>query len=79
MLVAGGVVVASGVDLVDLSIAAGVLNALLLPLVLGFLFCLARVALPEPWRLRGGYAVVVAVCFTCIGGVCVYAGIAGMF
>lgn len=79
MLVAGGTVVASGVDLVNLSIAAGVLNALLLPLVLGFLFCLARVALPEPWRLRGGYAVAVAVCFACIGGVCLYTGIAGMF
>jgi Mn2+/Fe2+ NRAMP family transporter len=79
MLVAGGALVASGVDLVDLSIAAGVLNTLLLPLVLGFLFCLACVALPEPWRLRGGYAAVVAVCFACIGGVGLYAGIAGMF
>ena len=79
MLVAGRAVVASGVDLVDLSIAAGVLNALLLPLVLSFLFCLARVALPEPWRLRSGYAAAVAVCFACIGGVCLYTGIAGMF
>ena len=45
----------------------------ILILVLGFLFCLACVALPEPWRLRGGYTAAVAVCFACIGGVGLYA------
>ena len=79
MLAAGGALVASGVDLVDLSIGAGVLNALLLPLVLGFLFCLARATLPGPWRLCGGYAAVVAVCFAGFSGVCLYAAIAGIF
>jgi Mn2+/Fe2+ NRAMP family transporter len=78
MLAAGGALVASGINLVSLSIAAGVLNALLLPLVLGFLYQLARVALPEPMRLRGGYAVVVAVGFLGVSGICLYAAIAGM-
>ena len=31
------------------------MNALLLPIVLGFLFLLAR-GLPQPWRLQGWYA-----------------------
>jgi hypothetical protein len=79
MLVAGGALVASGIDLVSLSIAAGVVNALLLPLVLGFLYCLARTALPAPLRLRGGYAVVVGFAFLVIAGVGLYAGIAGLF
>jgi|HubBroStandDraft_1064217.scaffolds.fasta_scaffold57042_2 Mn2+/Fe2+ NRAMP family transporter len=79
MLVAGGVLVASGIDLVSLSIAAGVLNALLLPVVLGFLYRLARTALPEPLRLRGAYAAVVAVAFLVVSGVAVWAGVGGFF
>jgi Mn2+/Fe2+ NRAMP family transporter len=78
MLAAGGALVASGIDLVSLSIAAGVLNALLLPVVLGFLYRLARTALPEPLRLRGAYAVVVAVAFLVVSGVGVWAGIGGL-
>jgi Mn2+/Fe2+ NRAMP family transporter len=78
MLVAGGALVASGIDLVSLSVAAGVLNSLLLPVVLGFLYRLARTALPEPLRLRGAYAVVVAVAFLVVSGVGVWAGIGGL-
>jgi Mn2+/Fe2+ NRAMP family transporter len=40
-------------DLVWLNIAAQVLNAFLMPLVIGFLVALAVKALPEPYRLRG--------------------------
>jgi hypothetical protein len=79
MLVAGGALVTSGFDLVSLSIAAGVLNALLLPIVLGVLYGLARTALPEPLRLRGAYAAVVALAFLVVAGVGLYAGIAGLF
>jgi hypothetical protein len=79
MLVAGGAVVTSGINPVSLSITAGVLNALLLPLVLSFLYRLARTALPEPLRLRGTYAAVVAVAFIAVSGVGLYAGIAGAF
>jgi hypothetical protein len=47
--------------------------------VLGFLYRLARTALPEPLRLRGGYAAVVAVAFLVVSGVGVCAGIGGFF
>jgi Mn2+/Fe2+ NRAMP family transporter len=56
ILVAGGVLVTSGADLVKLSVAVQVMNALLLPLVLGFLFLLARRALTGRYRLAGWYA-----------------------
>ena len=56
ILVAGGVLVTSGADLIKLSVAVQVMNALLLPLVLGFLFLLARRALTGKYRLAGWYA-----------------------
>ena len=50
-------------DLVSLNVGVQVMNALLLPLVLGFLVALAVRALPPAVRLRGWYLrVVVAVC-----------------
>lgn len=61
-LVLCGLLVASdSLNLVALSVGVEVINALLLPIVLGFLFALARKALPEPYRLKGAYAWVVAV------------------
>lgn len=42
-------------DLVWLNIAAQVLNAFLLPLVIGFLVALATKVLPKPLRLKGSY------------------------
>jgi NRAMP (natural resistance-associated macrophage protein)-like metal ion transporter len=58
-LVAGALLVTSGVNLVRLSVGIEVMNALLLPIVLGFLYLLARRGLPPEKRLRGVYAVVV--------------------
>ncbi len=58
-LAAGALLVTSGVNLVRLSIGIEVMNALLLPIVLGFLYLLARRALPPEHRLRGSYAVIV--------------------
>lgn len=77
MLFACGALVASGANLVDLSIAASVANALLLPVVLGFLYFLARTALPQPLRLRGVYAAVTGVAFLTIAIVGVGSAIAG--
>ena len=77
-LLIGGVIVASGVNLVRLSVGVQVMNACLLPIVLGFLFLLAR-RLPEPHRLRGPYAVFVALVITLSAGFGVYAGISGLF
>ncbi len=59
MLVVGGLMVVSGVNLVILSVAVQVMNAALLPIVLGFLYLLALKALPEPYRLQGRYSIAV--------------------
>lgn len=76
-LVAGGLFVASGINLVNLSVGVQVMNALLLPVALGFLYLLAR-RLPEPHRLKGGYAVVVALVILLAAGFGVYAGLSGI-
>jgi len=71
MLVLGGLVVCSGADLVRLSIAVQVMNALLLLVVLGFLYLLGRRALSEPHRLSGIEAALtgVLIAATCALGV----------
>ena len=79
MLAAGGALVASGVNLIRLSVAAGVLNALLLPVVLGFLYLLARMVLPGALQLRGAYAAVAALAFLVAGAIGICAGVAGLF
>ena len=76
-LVIGGLFVASGVNLVSLSVGVQVMNALLLPIVLGFLYLLAR-RLPEPHRLKDGYAIVVALAILLSAGFGGFAGIAGI-
>jgi Mn2+/Fe2+ NRAMP family transporter len=55
--VAGVVIVLSSFNLVRLVIDVEVMNALLLPVVLGFLLALERKALPERYRMRGAYRV----------------------
>ncbi len=77
-LIVCAAVVGSGVNLVSLSVGVQVMNALLLPIVLGFLFLLAR-KLPAPYRLKGAYAwfagaiMLVTVVFG------VYSGVAGLW
>jgi Mn2+/Fe2+ NRAMP family transporter len=79
MLVAGAALVVSGANLISLSLAAGVVNAVLLPVILAVLFALARSAPPETMRLRGAYAGVVAVAFLIVGSVGLYSGLVGLF
>ena len=76
-LAAGGLLVGSGANLVKLSVGVQVMNALLLPIVLGFLYLLAR-RLPAPHRIRGGYALLVALVIALTAGFGVYAGILGL-
>ena len=78
ILLVGGVVVASGVNLIHLSLAVGVLNAMLLPFVLGIVFQLAYSELPAALRLRGWYAALVGVMFLVTAGLSVLAGVLGM-
>ncbi len=71
--------VLSASDLVWLNIAAQVLNAFLMPLVVGFLVALAATALPEPhrvggWRLR----VIVAICAV-VCAIGLFGGVRGLF
>jgi len=70
-VVAGAVAVALWPDLVSLNVGVQVMNALLLPLVLGFLIALSVRALPRPYRLQGGYLwlVVGVSALTCALGV----------
>ena len=50
----GAILVLTGSgDLVSLSVDVEVMNALLLPIVLGFLLVLEATALPPEWRMRG--------------------------
>ncbi|HEY2231048.1 MAG TPA: divalent metal cation transporter [Xanthobacteraceae bacterium] len=77
-LVAGALLIVSGVNLVSLSVGVQVMNALLLPIVLGFLYLLAR-RLPEPHRLSGVYAVIVAIVIAAAVVFGVYSGISGLW
>ena len=51
--VGGAALVLSGIPLVSLTLDIEVMNALLLPIVLGFLLALEQVALPVEYRLKG--------------------------
>lgn len=55
--IAGAIIVLASVDLVSLAVDVEVMNALLLPIVLGFLLALERKALPTEHRMRGPYRI----------------------
>lgn len=78
-VVGGALAVAAAPDLVSLNVDVQVMNALMLPLVLGMLIALANRALPGPRRLRGWYLwLVIAVsAVTCLFGV--IGGVGGLF
>jgi len=76
-VVAGAALVAVWPNLVSLNVGVQVMNALLLPLVLGFLIALAVFSLPPDRRLRGWYmwtVIIVSVLTTALG---VYGGLSG--
>ena len=78
ILIVGAVVVSSGINLVNLSVAVTVMNALLLPIVLGFLFLLARYALPNEHKLKGAYAWIVGIVLLITAVFGLYAGLVGI-
>jgi len=65
-------------DLVELNIAAQVLNVFLLPLVIGFLVALAVKALPESLRLRGFYLWVLIGISAIVIAVGLFGGVSGL-
>jgi len=76
-LIIASLVVLSGINLITLSVGVQVLNALCLPIVLGFLFLLAQ-RLPEPYRLKGAYAAVCLVIMSATTMLGVYSGVIGV-
>ena len=78
-VVGGAVAVGLAPNLISLNVGVQVMNALLLPVVLGFLVRLAMVTLPESHKLKGWYKwVVIVVCaITCAFGV--LGGVGGLF
>lgn len=76
-VVAGAVIVAVWPNLVTLNVGVQVMNALMLPIVLGFLIALAVKALPRAHRLRGWYLWIVLFvsALTCALGV--FGGLSG--
>ncbi|MBW4052858.1 MAG: divalent metal cation transporter [Proteobacteria bacterium] len=76
-VIGGAVIVDLAPDLVALNIGVEVMNALMLPLVLGFLVALAFKALPPEHRLRGPYAWLVVAVTVLTAGLGVYGGITG--
>jgi Mn2+/Fe2+ NRAMP family transporter len=77
-VVGGAVVVALWPNLVALSVDVQVMNALLLPLVLGFLIALAITSLPPQHRLRGTYKWVVIVVASITTALGVFGGFQGV-
>ncbi|OYV56774.1 MAG: NRAMP family metal ion transporter [Acidiphilium sp. 20-67-58] len=76
-LILGAVLVGVVPNLVILNIAVEVMNALLLPLVLGFLVMLGIKALPPQVRLRGWYAGLAIAMSVLTAGLGVYGGLSG--
>ena len=75
----GALVVALVPNLVALSIGVEVMNALLLPLVLGFLVALAVRALPAGHRLRGWYRWLVTALVALTSALGVYGALGSLF
>jgi Mn2+/Fe2+ NRAMP family transporter len=66
--VLGAILVLASINLVRLAVDVEVMNALLLPIVLGFLLVLERKALPPEHRMRGAYrAACTTLCLIVIG------------
>jgi len=76
-VVFGAVVVAVWPNLVSLNVAVQVMNAFMLPVVLGFLIALAVKALPRAHRLKGAYLWLVAVVAAATCALGVFGGLSG--
>lgn len=74
----GTAVLLHGVDLVQLNIYIELMDALLLPMALGFLYILAVKALPDDVRLKGGYQALLGVVFTVVILIGVSCGLYGL-
>jgi Mn2+/Fe2+ NRAMP family transporter len=78
-VVGGATAVAWAPDLVSLNVGVQVMNAFMLPIVLGILIRLAMVSLPPRHGLRGWYLVLVVAVSAATCGLGVFSGVAGLF
>jgi Mn2+/Fe2+ NRAMP family transporter len=78
-VIGGAVIVAAVPDLVTLNVAVEVMNACMLPLVLGLLIALAIRSLPPPFRLVGTYRWIVIALSGLVSALGVYGGISGLW
>ncbi len=76
VLAGAGIVVTAGAPIVRLSVGVQVMNAMLLPIVVGFLFLLAR-RLPDPYRLRGWRAWITGTLMALVVALGLISGITG--
>ena len=79
MLNIGGLFVLSGVDPLKVSIAVGVVNAVLLPVVLALVYALALTQLQGPLALSHAYKFSLGVVFAAVSVIALYSGLAGAF
>lgn len=77
-VIGGAILVAVVPNLVALSVGVEVMNALLLPLVLGFLLALAVHALPPEHRLRGIYFWIVLTVILLTAGLGIYGALSSL-
>ncbi len=78
-VIGGAILVLVVPDLVRLNIAVEVMNALLLPIVLGFLIALAIKALPPTYRLRGWYLALTLFLASVTAALGVYGGLTSLW
>jgi Mn2+/Fe2+ NRAMP family transporter len=78
ILFAAGAFVAFGADPMAISIAAGAVNAVLTPAVLGLLYALARTELKGALALSPAYGRGLAAAFLILAAISLYAGLRGL-
>lgn len=80
ILIGSAILVSSHViNLVSLSVGIEVMNTMLLPIVLGFLYLLAYRILPEPYRLKSWYGALVAIILFITSGFGMVVGFLSLF
>lgn len=77
LVLSAALIILNDKHLVTISVSIEVMNALLLPLVLLFLFLLARLVLPQKYSLQGWYALVVGITFAVVSGFGLFVGLFG--
>ncbi len=73
--IGGAMLIFSGINLVRIDVDTEIMNAMLLPVVLGFLLILEARALPFHWRMRGLHKFVAWALSAAIIGFALYTGV----